>query len=249
MPLSIILGWPSRPTAGFSRPWHTTHVNHDRPLQRSRAPDSGRDQHLFRRRVTAASWPFPRTAATLAVIVGDVVKLYDVGSGAETGTITATGSMTIAISPDGRSLYAAGWGRRSPFGTSPAGTKLRSFGETSRGVDRIALSFDGHPGWPSPDHTTRRIFGDTATGRQLAHASPGTTDSITTLAFSPGGTLALYRRVTSPSKYGISPRERRSRNLVGHTRASECIAVSPDGATLASASNGDGVFLWGLPAG
>ncbi len=188
---------------------------------------------------------FSPDSATLAVIVGDVVKLYDVGSGGETGTLTATGSMTIAISPDGRRLYAAGWGTEITVWDIASRTKLRSFGEKSRGADRIALSFDGNLlASAGPYQST--ILWDAATGRQLRTFS-GHTDSITAMAFSPGGTLLFTAARDVTIKVWDIAAGTALANLVGHTRAPESIAVSPDGATLASAANGDGVFLWGLP--
>ena len=76
---------------------------------------------------------FTPDGATLAAIVGEVVKLFSVATGEETGTIVATNPFNIAISPDGANLYAGGWMDEIQVWDIASGEKVRTFGEKSRG--------------------------------------------------------------------------------------------------------------------
>jgi WD40 repeat protein len=190
---------------------------------------------------------FSPDSATLAVIFENVVKLYDVASGAEEGTIVATDSMTIAVSPDGRNLYAAGWGGEITVWDIATRTQVRTFGDQSRGVNRIVLSYDGRL-LASAATYGPTILWDTATGRQL-QTFTGHTDSVESLAFSPDGKLLFTASRDVTIRVWDIATGTQLAILTGHTDAPESIAVSPDGATLASAAAGDGIYLWGVPEG
>jgi WD40 repeat protein len=191
---------------------------------------------------------FSPDSATIAAVVGDVVKVYDVASGQEKATITANRPFNIAVSPDGRSLYTSGWMGEIQVWDIASGALVRSFGDRSRSVNRMALSPDGSLLVSAGTFTEPMILWDTATGRQLRTFS-GHTDSVTSLAFSPDGKVLFSSARDVTIKLWDVANGNLLASLVGHTQAPESIAVSPDGDTLSSTSYNDGVFLWGLPPG
>jgi WD40 repeat protein len=198
--------------------------------------------------VSSGYLAFTPDSATLAVVVGDVVKLYAVASGEETETIVTNGAFIIAISPDGKSLYAGGWSGEITVWDLATGRKVRSFGEPSRGANRMTLSPDGSMLASAGTFTEPIVLWETATGRQL-HSFSGPTNNVTCLAFSPDGRiLAAASSDVTITLWDTATGEMLT-SLVGHTRAAESIVFSPDGAILASSSYDDGVYLWGLPEG
>jgi WD40 repeat protein len=191
---------------------------------------------------------FSPDSAILAVIVGDVVKLFDVASGQEKATIVAKSPFNIALSPDGKSLYSGGWTDEIQVWDIATGTLIRTFGDKSRGTNRMILSPDGSLLVSAKTFNEPMTLWETATGRQLRSFS-GHTDGVTSLAFSPDGKLlASSARDVTIKLWDIATGNLLT-TLVGHTVAPDSIGISPDGDTLSSASFSDGVFLWGLPAG
>lgn len=191
---------------------------------------------------------FSPDSTRLAVVVGDVVKLFDVESGAERCTIPAKGAFQIAVSPDGRTLYAGGWGEVITVWDIATGGKLRSFDEESRVVNRMALSPDGSLLASAATFNEPILLWNSSTGRLLRSFS-GHTDSITDLAFSPDGKLLFSASRDVTIMIWETESGGKLAALIGHTQAAENLAVSPDGSILASTSYNDGVFLWGLPGG
>lgn len=86
---------------------------------------------------------FTPDGATLAAVIGEVVKLFDVATGEETGTIVTRSPFNIAVSPDGQSLYAGGWSDEIRVYDIATRQPVRTFGEKSRSVNRMTLSPDG----------------------------------------------------------------------------------------------------------
>jgi len=190
---------------------------------------------------------FSPDSAILAVIFQDVVKLYDVATGEEEGTIPAAKPEAIVISPDGRYLYAAEFGGEISVWDIATRTRVRSLGDKSRSVNRLALSPDGSL-LASSGYYQPTILWDTATGREL-RSFTGHTDSVLALAFSPDGKLLFTGSRDVTIKIWDLSTGTLLTTLTGHTEAIESVAVSPVGATLATGSSRDGVLLWGLPAG
>jgi WD40 repeat protein len=191
---------------------------------------------------------FSPDSATLAAVVGNVVKLYDTSSGAEKGTIVAAMAYNIALSPDGRFLYASGWAGNITVWDTTSGQQIRDFGLESLAVNRMALSPDGSLLASVGTFYGSIILWNTATGHQ-ARTLEGHSDSVTSLAFSPDGKLLISASRDVTIRLWDTATGKSLATLVGHTQAPDFVAVHPDGATLASASRGDGIYLWGLPAG
>ncbi|MBN2084009.1 MAG: PD40 domain-containing protein [Anaerolineales bacterium] len=190
---------------------------------------------------------FTPDSRTLAVILGDVVKLFDTETGLETGTIVANGAFHIAISPDGTLLYAVGWGEQITVWDIFTGANLRSIGTPSFSFDYMILSPDGSTLAASSFDGTILLL-DAASGRQL-HSLQVSSARIGGMAFSPDGKiLAAITDGVAIQLWDVS-RGQLLTNLTGHSQSINSIAFSPDGALLASSSYSDGVYLWGLPAG
>jgi WD40 repeat protein len=192
---------------------------------------------------------FSPDSRTLAIIIGDTVKLFDVASGHETGTLPIKGANAIAISPDGKSLYTAGWTGPIIVWDIASGAQVRTFGDPNRGgVNRIVLSRDGSllasAGGASTDPI---ILWDATSGRQLRTFS-GHTDSVTDLAFSPDGKLLASASNDVSIKLWNVATGNLIQTLLGHTQPAISLAFSPDGALLASIANDEGAWLWGVPA-
>jgi WD40 repeat protein len=188
---------------------------------------------------------FTPDSATLAVIIGDVVKLYSVASGEETSTIVAKGAYHIFISPDGRTLYAVGWGEKITAWDMDTGQQIRSIGNTSISLDNMILSPDGGTLATCSFDGSINLW-DAATGHQLRSFS-GSQQRISQMAFSPDGQiLASVSNDVTINLWNATTGELLT-TLVGHSQSIKDIAISPDGARLASSSYSDGVFLWGLP--
>jgi WD40 repeat protein len=189
---------------------------------------------------------FSPDSATIAVVIGNVVKLYNVASGQEINTIVAQGAFNIAISPDGKKLYAGGWGENITVWDIATGSKIRDFGDSSRGVNRMILSPDGSLLASAGTFDGAITLWDAATGRQL-RTFTGHTQGISSLAFSPDGKVLASAAEDVTIKLWDTATGNLLNTLVGHSEPAKSIAISPDGATLASSSYRDGVLLWSLP--
>jgi WD40 repeat protein len=187
---------------------------------------------------------FSPDSATLAVQVGDTVKLYDVASGQELDTIVAKGASSVAFAADGKSLYVGTWqgGIRLDVST---GQPLFSFGGPLGDGSCLALSADGTllatAGFSGNVVTLR----DAATGRQLRTFN-GHTAGVTRLAFSPDGRMLASAGDDITIRLWDVATGNELQTLVGHTQTPLSLSFSPDGATLASADRGRGVHLWGI---
>ncbi len=187
---------------------------------------------------------FSPDSATLAVQVGDTVKLYDVASGQELDTIVAKGASSVAFAADGKSLYVGTWqgGIRLDVST---GQPLFSFGGPLGDGSCLALSADGTLLATAGFSGNVVSLRDAATGRQLRTFN-GHTAGVTRLAFSPDGRMLASAGDDITIRLWDVATGNELQTLVGHTQTPLSLSFSPDGATLASADRGRGVHLWGI---
>ena len=188
---------------------------------------------------------FTPDSLTLAVVIGDTVKLFNVASGQETGTIVAKGTTAILFSPDGQSLYAGGWEGITVWDMS-TGSQIRTMGDVSNGANRLALSPDGSLLVSAGSSVQPMILWEAATGRQLRTFS-GHTGGVNSLVFSPDGKLLASSAGDVTIKLWDVATGNVLQTLVGHTEPASSLAFSPDGTTLASIAYDQGVWLWGVP--
>jgi WD40 repeat protein len=189
---------------------------------------------------------FTPDSLTLAVVIGDTVKLFSVANGQETGTIVAKGAMAILFSPDGQSLYAGGWEGITVWDVS-SGSQIRTMGDLNNEGSRLALSPDGSLLVSGGPFDQPMVLWETATGRQL-RTFAGHTGGINSLVFSPDGKLLASAAGDVTIKLWDVATGTLLQTLVGHTEPASSLAFSPDGSTLVSIGYNQGVWFWGVPA-
>ncbi len=189
---------------------------------------------------------FTPDSTTLAVVLGDTVKLFNVATGQETGTIVAKGAMAILFSTDGQSLYSGSSLGIITVWNVASGAQIRSMGDTSTEGKRLALSPDGSLLVSAGSFDKPMVLWEAATGRQL-RTFAGHTGGVNSLAFSPDGKLLASSAGDVTIKLWDVATDKLLQTLVGHTQAATSLAFSPDGARLASTAYDQGVWLWGFP--
>jgi WD40 repeat protein len=204
---------------------------------------------------------FSPDSATLAVIVGEVVKLYRVSDGEELNTFVPKGdgmssyfsANALAFSKDGGSLFVGGMG--IAVINLADGTQERIFGKDTR---CMALSPDGSLLISAGAFNNQPVtIWEAATGRQLRTlADPdnaGVDLGVSSMAFSPDSRMLATAASDATIKLWDVATGALLQQLVGHTTAVSDLAISPDGKTLASGTKeeGDqaGVRLWTISNG
>ncbi len=204
---------------------------------------------------------FSPDSATLAVILGEVVKLYRVSDGEELNTfVPKAGNMSpyfsafaLAFSKDGSRLFVGGMG--IAVINVVDGTQERVFGKDTR---CMALSPDGNLLISAGTFNNQPVtIWEAATGRQLRTlADPDNANvdlGVSSMAFSPDSRVLATAASDATIKLWDVASGTLLQKLVGHTTAVAALAFSPDGTTLASGTKeeGDqaGVRLWTISSG
>jgi WD40 repeat protein len=97
------------------------------------------------------------------------------------------------------------------------------------------------------------LLWDVRDGRATARYYAG--DTITCLTASPdgqfivAGTIGSFQQTIQIWNIRSGELERKLEMMRGHNRATQCVAVSPDGKLLASGGDDAAVILWEFPAG
>jgi WD40 repeat protein len=195
-----------------------------------------------------SSMAFTPDSAALAVVVGDVVKFYAVASGEERITIPAAGAFTLAVSPDGRRLYAGGTGDAVTVWDIDTGTQTAVVGEDLLVMNGMALSPDGTTLATSDTFRGLILLWDTATGRKL-RTLEGHAAGVIDMAFSPDGRILASTSQDVTLRLWDVAAGKSIQTLTGHTEAASSIAFSPDGSTLASGSTDGTTRLWTIAEG
>jgi WD40 repeat protein len=86
-----------------------------------------------------------------------------------------------------------------------------------------------------------------ATGQQLVSPLTGPSDSVTSVAFSPDGSLLAAGSLDNTVQlWDVASGEPVGRPLIGHTGGVNAVAFSPDGRLLASASDDTTIRIWDI---
>ncbi len=227
---------------------------------------TGQVRHVLKHPAKVRNLAYSPDGKTLATAMsfepGRSVILWDAETGKQGRTIRGdrTGTVCLAFSPDGKTLATGGQDRLVQLWDFATGVRLGTVGQHTEEVSALAFSRDGK--WLASAASYYRIpnsgetlISEVATGRpylRIAGSLP-----VNNLAFNSdgrglvtsgaGGAVRVWD--FQPGAFGSALQSRVSTST-GAIRADEparCVAVSPEGRTLAAAS-GRLVTLYDLPA-
>jgi WD40 repeat protein len=199
---------------------------------------------------------------------GGGIQIWDVASGERKQRITTGGSGPVAISPDNNFIFA---GRGLVLGSdtadrathlydSQSGKEKKKFGDHTSTVEKLALSKDGRFLLTKASIVNGQIndparLWDVKSGHELFRLAPVNVQDVRpdALALSPDGTLAATAHFISGNEAVVilwdTATGRETLRLEGHTDQINGITFSPDGSSLATASNDRTVRLWNVKTG
>ena len=191
----------------------------------------------------------------LAAGEGSGVQLWDMPSGQLRGTLTShtdgVWGMTLAFSPDGKTLVSTGTGRSEiNLWDVPSGQLRRTFTEHTPSVTSIAFSPDGKTITGNLGKTIG--LWDAASGARKITLI-GHTDIVRSVAFSPDGKIIASGSRDKTVRLWDARSGQHQRTLIGHTDGINSVAFSPDGKIIASGtiynSQLGELWLWNAETG
>lgn len=183
------------------------------------------------------------------------LRFWEAESWRPVGVLPAGGSVqepwvSVAFSPDGRSLATRSGGRLRLW-SSPAGELLRTWEARGEGDGTLAFSPDGKElAWIAPGGTLRRF--DVSSGREqdapLPDGGAGGSPGFSAFAYSPDGkTMALGQGPILQILERTGGKE--IQKCRGHSGPIACVVYSPDGLLLATGSPDGSLRLWETASG
>ena len=203
--------------------------------------------------------PDGQTLASAASL-DHAVKLWQVGTGREIRTLTGSSFITVAFTPDGRTLAAGSGDHAVTLWDVATGRQLRALTGQSFQVRSVAFAPDGRTlatgmenlsvkMLPGKGTATVKLW-DTRTGRELRRLGSEYYDS--SLAFAPDGRTLAWGTASISGKVKLwdAGTGREVRTLTGHSSRVVSVMFGPDGRTLVSAASLDNdPVLWDVATG
>jgi RNA polymerase sigma factor (sigma-70 family) len=182
---------------------------------------------------------------------GEELCLFDIARGVQTHTLPAQGVVAVCISPDGKTVAAAGIDNIIRLWDAACGQELRKLDarlvHTDGDIVSLAFSPDGQTLAAALVNQVIRLW-DVPTGKEHKPLE-GHSDKVLTLAFAPDGkTLASGGRDKTVRLWDLA-RGKELFHATGHQSWVMSIAFSPDGRTLASGAQDGTVRRWDATTG
>ncbi len=155
--------------------------------------------------------------------------------------------LSIAISPDGKTIASSGDDRKIKLWNLATGKLISSLNAYSKQVNAVVISPDGKTLVSGSDDNTIKIW-NLATGKQIRTLT-GHSDSVHTLAISLDSQTLVSGSDDNTIKIWDLATGEEIRTLVGHTFWVRSVAISPDAVILASGSFDKTIKIWNLTKG
>ncbi|WP_176726994.1 serine/threonine-protein kinase [Nostoc sp. KVJ20] len=155
--------------------------------------------------------------------------------------------LSVAISPDGKTIASSGDDRKIKLWNLATGSPISSFNTYSQQVNAVVISPDGKTLVTGNDDNTIKIW-NLGTGKQIRTLT-GHSDSVHALAISADSQTLLSGSDDNTIKIWDLATGEQIRTLVGHTFWVRSVAISPDSVILASGSFDKTIKIWNLTKG
>ncbi|MHC0061709.1 protein kinase domain-containing protein [Nostoc sp. UIC 10890] len=155
--------------------------------------------------------------------------------------------LSVAISPDGKTITSSGDDRKIKLWNLATGSPISSFNTYSQQVNAVVISPDGKTLVSGNDDNTIKIW-NLGTGKQIRTLT-GHSDSVHALAISADSQTLLSGSDDNTIKIWDLATGEQIRTLVGHTFWVRSVAISPDSVILASGSFDKTIKIWNLTKG
>ena len=205
-------------------------------------------------RVATVAWSPDGTAVAVGT-EEKVIYVWDVATGKWRNRWNAPATFSLVFSPDGKTLATGDDDGTVQLWQTATGQSVRRLGKPvniesrmigphvaiSAAVHSIAFSLDGKAIAAVPYENTITVW-NTASGVEICRCLG--TDAHA-LAFSPDGKILFGNQDRTIRLWDAATGKERAQ-VQGHRGAVHTLAVSPDGARLASGSNDGTILLWDL---
>ncbi|MEI1376705.1 serine/threonine protein kinase [Nostoc sp. UHCC 0926] len=155
--------------------------------------------------------------------------------------------LSVAISPDGKTIASSGGDRTIKLWNLATGKAISLLNGHSQQVNVVVISPDGKTLVSGSDDNTIKIWN--LTTRKQIRTLQGHSDSVHALAISADSETLVTGSDDNTIKIWDLATGEQIRTLVGHTFWVRSVAISPDGVILASGSFDKTIKIWNLTKG